>query len=102
MDTPEHGGAGHDIPHTVPYSQHVMIWFGLVAFTAITVALAGIHLGRWVIITALTIAAVKSYLVLNIFMHLKFEDRVFRLFGLVALLTLAIFITLTFFDYAFH
>ncbi len=59
-------------------------------------------MGHWVIITALVIASVKSLLVLNIFMHLKFEDRVFRWFSLVALATLVIFIVLTFFDYAFH
>jgi hypothetical protein len=40
--------------------------------------------------------------VLNIFMHLQFEDRVFRIFAVVAGVTLAIFIVMTFFDYAFH
>jgi hypothetical protein len=40
--------------------------------------------------------------VMNIFMHLKFEERVFRIFLLVALGTFMIFISLTFFDYAFH
>jgi len=88
--------------HTIPYSQYVLIWFGLLALTALTVSLAGIQLGRWVIITALTIAAIKGLLVLNIFMHLRFEDRVFRIFALVALTTLLVFLVLTFFDYAFH
>ena len=88
--------------HTVPYSHYVLIWFGLLALTALTVSLAGIELGRWVIITALAIASIKSLLVLNIFMHLQFEDRVFRVFALVALVTLMVFLVLTFFDYAFH
>ncbi len=88
--------------HTVSYSRYVVIWFGLVALTSLTVALAGIELGRWVIITALVIASIKSLLVLNIFMHLRFEDRVFRLFTLVAFVTFLIFIVMTFFDYAFH
>lgn len=88
--------------HTVGYGQYLLVWFGLITLTGITVAVAGIDLGRWVIITALTIASVKTLLVLNIFMHLKFEDRTFRVFVSVAVLTLAIFIVLTFFDYAFH
>lgn len=88
--------------HTVSYGQYILIWFGLLALTGLTVALAGIQLGRWVIITALAIAAIKSVLVLNVFMHLRFEDRTFRLFSLVALATLVIFIGMTFFDYAFH
>ena len=88
--------------HIVGYGQYLLTWFGLIALTGITVAVAGIDLGSWVIITALTIAAIKTVLVLNIFMHLKFEDRTFRIFVAVAVLTLTIFIVLTFFDYAFH
>jgi cytochrome c oxidase subunit 4 len=88
--------------HKDSYGQYTLIWIGLLALTALTVALAGIHLGRWVIITALTIASVKSILVLNHFMHLKSEDRVFRIFVVVAVATLAIFISFTFFDYAFY
>ena len=70
--------------------------------TGATVALAGIDLGRWIIITALTIASIKSLLVLNIFMHLRLEDRVFRTFALAATTVLLIFLVLTFFDYAFR
>lgn len=88
--------------HIVGYGQFVLIWLGLLALTGITVALAGIDLGRWIIVTALAIASIKTILVLGIFMHLKFEDRIFRLFVLVAVVTLAIFFTLTFFDYAFY
>jgi cytochrome c oxidase subunit 4 len=86
----------------VSYAHYVLIWFGLLGLTALTVSLAGIELGRWVIVTALAIASVKSLLVLNIFMHLRFEDRMFRIFALVAFGTLMIFFVLTFFDYAFH
>jgi len=88
--------------HIVSYGSSILIWIGLLSLTGITVALAGIDLGRWVIITALTIASVKTALVLSVFMHLKFEDRMFRIFLLVALATLAIFLVLTFADYAFH
>ncbi len=89
-------------PHRISYGQYILIWFGLLGLTALTVSLAGIELGRWVIITAMTIASIKSLLVLNIFMHLRFEERIFRIFALVALVTLVVFIVLTFFDYAFH
>jgi cytochrome c oxidase subunit 4 len=91
-----------DAVHGSSYGQFVLIWLGLLALTGITVALAGINLGRWLIVSALTIASIKTALVLNIFMHLKFEDRMFRIFVFVAVLTLTIFIVLTFFDYAFH
>lgn len=88
--------------HVVGYGQYILIWAGLMGLTGTTVALAGLELGRWIIVTALTIASIKGYLVLNIFMHLRFEDRTFRLFATVAGLVLLIFIGLTFFDYAFR
>lgn len=97
----DHSGNDGEKTHIVGYGNYVLIWFGLLALTGITVALSGISLGRWVIVTALTIASIKTYLVLNIFMHLRSEDRMFRIFVAVAVLTLSIFLVLTFFDYAF-
>jgi cytochrome c oxidase subunit 4 len=88
--------------HKVTYGQFFLIYLGLIALTGLTVALAGFDLGRWILLTAMAIASAKTALVLNIFMHLKFEDRLFRWFVLVAFVILAIFFTLTFFDYAFH
>lgn len=88
--------------HTTSYGELLLLWIGLVVLTGTTLALAGFELGRWVIITALGIASVKSALVMNVFMHLRFEDKVFRVFVLVAVLTFAVFITFTFFDYAFR
>jgi cytochrome c oxidase subunit 4 len=100
----EHSAHEQSAPvrHGSTYGGLILIWLGLLSLTGLTVALSGIDLGRWIILTALSIAATKSLLVLNVFMHLKFEERVFRVFVSVAVLTLAIFITLTFFDYAFH
>ncbi|HTY37852.1 MAG TPA: cytochrome C oxidase subunit IV family protein [Bacteroidota bacterium] len=88
--------------HVVGYGQYILIWAGLMALTGATVAFAGLELGRWIIITALTIASIKGFLVLSVFMHLRFEDRTFRLFASVSGLVLLIFIVLTFFDYAFR
>ncbi len=93
---------GHEgASHSPGYGQLILIWFGLLALTGLTVALSGINLGRWIVVSALTIASIKSLLVLNVFMHLKFEERIFRVFVVVAGLTLAIFLGLIFADYAF-
>lgn len=98
----EHERQHGDEVHVVSYGRYVLIWLGLLGLTGATVALAGFELGRWIIFTALTIASIKGLLVLNVFMHLKFEDRVFRIFAMVAGVILLIFIVLVFFDYAFH
>lgn len=69
--------------------------------TGLTVAVAGINLANLTVITAVTIATIKSYLVLDVFMHLKHENRVFWLFVAVALFFLGISLILLFADYTF-
>lgn len=101
MDS-SHGTVSSERGASSHYGQYILIWLGLVALTALTVALAGISLGRWVILTALTIASIKSAMVLFNFMHLHSEEKVFKVFVAVTVLTLAIFVVLTFFDYAFR
>jgi len=87
--------------HVIEYGTYIYIWLALLAFTAITVTIAGIDLGNWTIVIALLIASAKSWYVLNYFMHLKYEDNVFKIFILVAGITLFIFFALTFTDYSF-
>lgn len=81
---------------------YVCVWIGLVIFTAITVTVAGIDLGKMNIIAALTIASVKSGLVLYYFMHLKYEEGLFKILLFIAIATITIIIGLTFFDIAFR
>jgi len=82
----------------VSYRTFVFVWVLLLALTATTVAVSRVHLGPLNIWVALGIASIKSALVIFFFMHLKFERLIFKLFLLLALVTLAIFIGLTFFD----
>jgi cytochrome c oxidase subunit IV len=87
--------------HIVGYGTYAFIWLGLLAFTGITVVAAGINLGAWTVFVALGIASIKGLMVMNVFMHLKFEDKIFKIFAGVAFITLAIFLVLTFADYLF-
>lgn len=82
----------------IPYRTFVTVWVVLLALTAATVAISRVHLGALNIWAALGIASVKSALVIFFFMHLKYERLLFKLCLLVALVTLALFIGLTFFD----
>lgn len=88
--------------HVVGYGTYVLIWLALLVFTALTVSVAGMDLGRLSVITALAVATAKSGLVLNYFMHLKYEDRVFKIMLLVSIVTLATILGLTFFDIAYR
>ncbi len=95
----DHGhGHGEGGGHVVGYGTFIGIWLALLMLTALTVAVSGIDLQRLSVATALAVACIKTSLVLGIFMHLKFEDRVFKVMFLVVVVTLAIFIGLTFTD----
>ena len=95
---------GEEKFHPVKPKTYVLVWVGLLILTGVTVSLAGMDLGRLSVLVALIIAAVKSWLVLNFFMHLKYEKGLllFKLMipGILALLVL--FIGITFFDVAFR
>jgi cytochrome c oxidase subunit IV len=88
--------------HSHSYSIYILVWLALLALTAITVAVAGMDIGRFTIATALIIASFKAYLVLTIFMHLRSETKTFVVFVIVALLFLGISFALLFSDYSFH
>ncbi|KAF0151303.1 MAG: cytochrome c oxidase subunit IV [Ignavibacteria bacterium] len=80
------------------YSTYIFVWLALLAFTSITVTVAGIDLGNYTMLVALGIAAIKSVLVINIFMHIKYEEKIFKVFLLLSLFTLLSIFILTLFD----
>jgi len=93
-ETKEHVKNSHS------YSIYILVWLALITLTGLTAAVAGINFGRLSVIVAISIAVIKSYLVLTEFMHLKSEERVFRVFIFVALLFILISLTLLFSDYS--
>lgn len=74
------------------------VWILLLVLTGITVGVSRLDLGALNIWAALGIATLKASLVILYFMHLKSEPRLLVICLFVALLTLATFIGLTFFD----
>ncbi len=84
--------------HIVSYSKLAGIWLALLALTALTVGITRIELGGYKVLGALTIACLKAGLVIAVFMHMKYEGRLLRWLLFLALVTLAIFVGLTFFD----
>ena len=88
--------------HSHSYAIYILVWLALMALTAITVAIAGMNIGRFTVATALIIASFKAYLVLTVFMHLKSETKTFAVFVFVALFFLVISFILLFSDYSFH
>jgi len=90
-----------DKNHAPSYGKYILIWIALMMLTVVTVTVAGINFGALTVATALTIASIKSYLVLTVFMHLKFEQLAFRVFVGVAIFFVIISFALLFSDYSF-
>ena len=88
--------------HINGYGVYVLVWVALIALTSLTVSVVGVDLAQYTLFIALTIAAIKSYLVITIFMHIKFDDPIFKLFIIVSILTLFVIFVLTFVDYSFR
>ncbi|MCF8240790.1 MAG: cytochrome C oxidase subunit IV family protein [Melioribacteraceae bacterium] len=84
--------------HVTGYGTYILVWLALIALTSITVTVSGIDFGMAALGIALFIAAIKSALVINIFMHIKFDEAIFKVFLLVSLFTLLVIFILTFFD----
>jgi len=88
--------------HGPTYGTFIMVWLGLVGLTSITVSVAGFHLGPFTVVMALMIASFKTMLVVNYFMHLKWEMLIFKVFLGVCVIVFNIFVILTFSDYSYR
>ena len=88
--------------HSHSYGLYILVWLALMALTAITVAIAGMNIGRFTVATAMLVASIKAYLVLTLFMHLKGESKTFTIFVIVAMFFLGISFVLLFSDYSFQ
>ena len=85
---------------SISLGTYVMVWLALLVLTAATITAAGLHFGNFSVLAAIVIATIKGTLVLMYFMHLKYEERVFKLMLLLALFTLTVIMVLTFIDVA--
>jgi cytochrome c oxidase subunit 4 len=88
--------------HSTTYGVYIVIWAALISLTALTVTISGLNLGVLTLAAALMIAGTKSLLVINYFMHVKFDQKVYKIFILLCVIVFVILIILTFTDYSFR
>jgi len=89
-----------DTHHIVSYNTQLKVWIALLFFTWLTVTATYFDQEHSAVFIALSIAIVKSAIVLTYFMHLKFDSRILTVFLSLVLVIFGVFIGLTFFDYA--
>jgi cytochrome c oxidase subunit IV len=86
--------------HIMPVRVYVNVFFLLLALTAATVLVSFIDLGPFNIVVALTIAAVKAYIVLLYFMHVKYSNKIIWLTAAAGFIWLMLMLALTLADFA--
>ena len=84
------------------YAYYVFIWLGLVILTCLTVAVAGVNLRILAVVVALSVASIKSYLVISYFMHIKYDDIMFKRMIIFMISILAVILLLTYSDVLFR
>lgn len=88
--------------HIIPYRTFLLVLALLITLTLTSVILTRIYLGTLTVVLSLVIAAVKSSFVLRIFMHLKFESRMFSVAVTGVALLISVVIIITFLDYLYR
>ena len=84
--------------HIIAFKTCVLTWLCLLVFTAVTISVASLQLGKWSTVAAVGIASCKASLVLLFFMGLKYDRPIFRWMFLVTAVTVAIYFILTYAD----
>ncbi len=88
--------------HIIPYKTYALILSMLLVLTTVTVLVTQIELTKWSAVVALLLATTKTSLVLAIFMHLKFGQRIYRIMAILIFVLLGVVIAITFLDYLFR
>jgi cytochrome c oxidase subunit 4 len=86
-------------PHVIPVRTNLVIFAALIGLLALTVGAAYVDLGRLNFAVAMSIAVVKTLLVMLYFMHLRYTGRLTWVFAGAAFVWLAILLTFGLGDY---
>lgn len=88
--------------HISSYKSEILVLLSLVFLTILTVTITSVHLGPYNTAAAMLIASVKASIVLLYFMHLKFDEKIYRFMVTLVLAIYSVLIIITFFDYLYR
>ena len=89
----------HSHIHTQPFKVYFMILAALFILTALTVWISTFNFGAWNEVIAVVVAAIKASLVVTVFMHGRFENRMTWAFIYYPLIILGTLLSALFLDY---
>lgn len=88
--------------HISSYKSEILVLLSLIFLTILTVTITSVHLGPYNTAAAMLIASVKASIVLLYFMHLKFDEKIYRFMVTLVLAIYSVLIIITFFDYLYR
>jgi cytochrome c oxidase subunit IV len=89
----------HSTAHVLPRSVYYAVYAALLVLLLATVGAAYIDLGAFNFLVSLAIAVVKAILIMLIFMHVRYSERLVWIFATFAFLWLAVLIGMSLNDY---
>jgi cytochrome c oxidase subunit IV len=98
MSTSEHAHE-HEHGHILPVRTYLTVYIALLVLLIATVGAAFIDLGWFNFALTMVIALAKAIMILLIFMHVRYSERLVWVFSSAAFLWLAILIVLSLNDY---
>lgn len=90
-----HGSGAH---HIIPLGNYFKVLAVLLMLTVLTVAASRVNFGPWNTVIAMVIASIKAGFVLSIFMHLKYDNKIYWVCFGTAIFALVILYAFTWFD----
>jgi cytochrome c oxidase subunit 4 len=88
--------------HISSYKSEILVLLSLLVLTVLTVTITSVHLGPYNTAAAMLIASVKAAIILLYFMHLKFDEKIYRFMVTLVLAIYAVLIIITFLDYLYR
>ncbi len=86
-------------PHVIPVKIYLAIFGALMVLTATTVAVAQVDLGPLNLAVAISIAMLKTTLVVLYFMHVRYSGHLVKIFVVAGFLWVLIMIAIMMSDY---
>ncbi len=88
--------------HFISLKTFAYTWLGLIILTFATASASTFFSGNIGIAVAIIVTPIKIILVLEIFMHLRYENKIFRYMFLSAVIIMGVFMALTLVDYIYR
>ena len=88
--------------HITGYFTYVKVWIVLLFFTALNITLATLSHAKWIAPTIFLIAIIQAAVALNWFMHLRWDNKLFRGLVIGVFVFYAVILLVTFLDYKFR